>query len=57
MQRIEEKNAKKTDQEKEAEKAKTKKPIELGSPDDFMLEQAVSYLNGGTVKRSASKLE
>ena len=57
LQRIEEKNEKKTDQEKEAEKAKAKKPVELGSPNDFMLEQAVSYLNGGPVKRSASKLE
>ena len=43
--------------QKEADKAKAKKPVELGSPNYFMLEQAVSYLNGGPVKRSASKLE
>ena len=55
MQRIEEKNAKKTSEEKEKEKSK--KPIELGSADDFMLTQAVAFINGEPVKRSSSKLE
>ena len=55
MQRIEEKNAKKTPEEKE--KDKNKKPPELGSADDFMLSQAVAFINGQPVKRSSSKLE
>lgn len=55
LQRIEEKNAKKTPEEKEKEK--NKKPVELGSADDFMLTQAVAFINGEPVKRSASKLE
>jgi carboxyl-terminal processing protease len=55
LQRIEEKNAKKTPEEKEKEKSK--KPVELGSADDFMLTQAVAFINGEPVKRSASKLE
>lgn len=55
LQRIEEKNAKKTPEEKEKDKAK--KPVELGGADDFMLTQAVAFINGDPVKRSASKLE
>jgi carboxyl-terminal processing protease len=55
LQRIEEKNAKKTPEEKEKEKSK--KPVELGGADDFMLTQAVAFINGEPVKRSASKLE
>ena len=55
MQRIEDQNAKKTPEEKEKEK--NKKPVELGSADDFMLSQAVAFLNGQPVKRSSSKLE
>ena len=55
LQRIEEKNAKKTPEEKE--KDKSKKPVELGSADDFMLTQALAFINGEPVKRSASKLE
>ena len=51
----EEKNAKKTPEEKE--KDKNKKPPELGSADDFMLSQAVAFINGQPVKRSSSKLE
>ena len=55
LQRIEEKNAKKTSEEKE--KDKNKKPPELGSADDFMLSQALAFINGQPVKRSSSKLE
>ena len=55
LQRIEDKNAKKTPEEKE--KDKNKKPVELGSADDFMLTQAVAFINGQPVKRSSSKLE
>lgn len=55
LQRIEEKNAKKTPEEKE--KDKNKKLPELGSADDFMLSQAVAFINGQPVKRSSSKLE
>ena len=52
---LEDKNAKKTPEEKE--KDKNKKPVELGSADDFMLTQAVAFINGQPVKRSSSKLE
>ena len=55
LQRIEEKNAKKTAEEKEKEK--NRKPPEFGSSDDFMLQQAIALLKGQTVKRSSSKLE
>jgi len=55
MQRIEEKNATKTPAERDKDKAK--KPTELGSSDDFMLQQAVAFLNGTAVIRSSSKLE
>ena len=55
LQRLEEKNAKKTPEEREKEKSK--KPPELGSADDFMLQQAVAFLSGQSVKRSASKIE
>jgi carboxyl-terminal processing protease len=55
MQRIEEKNATKTPAERDKDKAK--KPTELGGADDFMLQQAVAFLNGKTVIRSSSKLE
>jgi len=55
LQRIEEKNANKTAEERE--KDKSKKPVELGGPDDFMLQQAVAFIDGKEVQRSASKLE
>ena len=55
LQRLEEKNAKKTPEEREKEKSK--KPPELGSADDFMLQQAVAFLSGQSFKRSASKIE
>ena len=55
LQLIEERNAKKTPEERE--KDKSKRPPEFGSNDDFMLQQAVAFLSGQTVKRSASKLE
>jgi carboxyl-terminal processing protease len=55
LQRIEEKNANKTAEERE--KDKSKKPVELGGSDDFMLQQAVAFIDGKEVQRSASKLE
>ena len=55
LQRIEDNNAKKTPEEKEKEKSK--KLPELGSTDDFMLSQALAFINGQPVKRSSSKLE
>jgi carboxyl-terminal processing protease len=55
LQLIEERNAKKTPEEREKEKSR--RPPEFGSNDDFMLQQAIAFLNGQTVKRSASKLE
>ncbi|KWR90069.1 S41 family peptidase [Cupriavidus sp. IDO] len=55
LRRLEEDNAKKTPEEREKERRK--KPIEFGSAEDFMLQQAVAQLNGQPVKRSKSKLE
>jgi carboxyl-terminal processing protease len=55
LQRIEEKNASKTPEERE--KDKSKKPVEFGSATDFMLQQAVAFIDGKEVQRSASKLE
>ncbi|MFC4339237.1 S41 family peptidase [Cupriavidus numazuensis] len=55
LRRLEEENAKKTPEERE--KDRRKKPIEFGSADDFMLQQAIAQLDGQPVKRSKSKLE
>lgn len=55
LRRLEEENAKKTPEEREKERRK--KPIEFGSADDFMLQQAIAQLDGQPVKRSKSKLE
>jgi carboxyl-terminal processing protease len=55
LRRLEEENAKKTPEERE--KDRKKKPIEFGSAEDFMLQQAVAQLTGQPVKRSKSKLE
>ncbi len=55
LRRLEEENAKKTPEEREKERKK--KPIEFGSAEDFMLQQAVAQLEGQPVKRSKSKLE
>ena len=52
---LEEKNAKKTPEEREKEKGK--KLPEFGSADDFMLQQASAYILGQPVIRSKSKLE
>jgi carboxyl-terminal processing protease len=52
---LEEKNAKKTPEEREKEKSK--KLPEFGSTDDFMLQQASAYILGQPVVRSKSKLE
>lgn len=52
---LEEKNAKKTPEERE--KDKNKKLPEFGSADDFMLQQASAYILGQPVIRSKSKLE
>ncbi len=55
LRRLEEENAKKTPEERE--KDRRKKPIEFGTAEDFMLQQAIAQLNGQPVKRSKSKLE
>ncbi|NUA29866.1 S41 family peptidase [Cupriavidus basilensis] len=55
LRRLEEENAKKTPEERDKERKK--KPIEFGSAEDFMLQQAVAQLEGQPVKRSKSKLE
>ncbi len=55
LRRLEEENAKKSPEERE--KDRRKKPVEFGSADDFMLQQAIAQLNGQPVKRSKSKLE
>ncbi|MDR3381971.1 S41 family peptidase [Cupriavidus basilensis] len=55
LRRLEEENAKKTPEERDKERKK--KPIEFGSAEDFMLQQAIAQLEGQPVKRSKSKLE
>ncbi|MFX4396957.1 hypothetical protein ABTA35_20345, partial [Acinetobacter baumannii] len=54
LRRLEEENAKKTPEQREKER--NKKPIEFGSADDFMLQQASAELRGQPVKRSKSVL-
>ncbi|AYB61742.1 S41 family peptidase [Ralstonia solanacearum] len=55
LRRLEEENAKKAPEQHEKER--NKKPIEFGSADDFMLQQAIAELKGQPVKRSKSVLE
>ena len=55
LRRLEEENLKKTPEERE--KDKRKKPVEFGSADDFMLQQARAYLRGEKPQLSRSKLE
>lgn len=55
LARLEEKNSKKTPEERE--KDKLKKMPEFGSNEDFMLKQASAFLLGQQVVRSKSKLE
>ena len=55
LRRLEEENAKKTPEQREKER--NKKPIEFGSAEDFMLQQALADLKGQPVKRSKSVLE
>ncbi|GAB7544363.1 S41 family peptidase [Cupriavidus sp. 8B] len=55
LRRLEEENAKKTPEERDKERKK--KPIEFGTTEDFMLQQAIAQLEGQPVKRSKSKLE
>ena len=55
LRRLEEENAKKTPEQRDQERKK--KPIEFGSAEDFMLQQAVAQLEGQPVKRSKSRLE
>ncbi len=54
LRRLEEENAKKTPEEREKDR---RKPVEFGSADDFMLQQAIAQLNGKPVQRSKSRLE
>ncbi|MBV8272484.1 MAG: peptidase S41, partial [Cupriavidus sp.] len=55
LRRLEEENAKKTPEEREKERKK--KPIEFGTAEDFMLQQAIAQLDGKPVQRSKSRLE
>ena len=55
LRRLEEENAKKTPEEREKERKK--KPVEFGSADDFMLQQAIAQLDGKPVQKSKSRLE
>ncbi|WP_197329664.1 S41 family peptidase [Ralstonia syzygii] len=55
LRRLEEETAKKTPEQREKER--NKKPIEFGSTDDFMLQQAIAELKGQPIKRSKSVLE
>ncbi len=55
LRRFEEENAKKSPEEREKERRK--KPIEFGTAEDFMLQQAIHQLKGEPIKRSRSKLE
>ncbi|CAG9170280.1 S41 family peptidase [Cupriavidus pampae] len=55
LRRLEEENAKKSPEEREKERRK--KPVEFGTADDFMLQQAIAQLSGQPVKRSKSRLE
>jgi carboxyl-terminal processing protease len=49
--------AKAAEQAKEDEKAKDRKPIELGSADDYQLQQAMNHLQGRTVVIAKPKPE
>lgn len=55
LRRLEEENAKKTPEQRAAEK--DQKLPDLGSADDFMLQQAVHQLKGEPVIRTKSRLE
>ncbi|KAI3593915.1 Carboxyl-terminal protease [Cupriavidus sp. U2] len=55
LRRLEEENAKKTPEERE--KDRKKKPVEFGSAEDFMLQQAIAQLDGKPVQKSKSRLE
>ncbi len=55
LRRLEEENAKKSPEEREKERRK--KPVEFGTTDDFMLQQAIAQLDGKPVQRSKSRLE
>ena len=55
LQQLEEENAKKTPEQRA--KDRERKPIEFGSADDFMLQQAVNKLEGKPVQLSKSVTE
>ena len=55
LRRLEEENSKKTPEERE--KDRKKKPVEFGSAEDFMLQQAIAQLDGKPVQKSKSRLE
>lgn len=55
LRRLEEENAKKTPEERKKE-SQERLP-DLGSPEDFMLQQAVHQLKGEPVQRTKSRLE
>jgi carboxyl-terminal processing protease len=55
LQQLEEQNDKKTPEQREKER--DRKPVEFGTPEDFMLQQAVNKLEGKPVIESKSPME
>ena len=55
LQQLEEENDKKTPEQRQKER--DRKPVEFGSADDFMLQQAVNKLQGKSVQESKSVAE
>ncbi len=55
LQQLEEQNDKKTPEQRQ--KDRMRKPVEFGSPDDFMLEQGLNKLEGKPVQESKSVSE
>ncbi|WP_027795974.1 S41 family peptidase [Paraburkholderia acidipaludis] len=55
LQQLEEQNDKKTPEQRE--KDRNRKPVDFGTPDDFMLQQAMNVLQGKPVTESKSPME
>jgi carboxyl-terminal processing protease len=55
LRQLEEANDKKTPEQRQ--KDRERKPVEFGSADDFMLQQALAKLQGKTVQESKSLTE
>jgi len=55
LRQLEEENDKKTPEQRQKER--DRKPVEFGTPDDFMLQQAVNKLQGKAIVESKSPME